>query len=475
MNQRIIHLVSTIIICVSFGLATRCSLFAAPSAGLAARCSLLAAPSAGLAARCSLLAASSDDSELRKIIKDHSLKQLTPDALNNINEDNLKQNLDRYSTVYDQAVGRYRRAEIDGNEPFGMDADKYPMYYPVTISEILVNGTAYIDGLAVGDEIIAVNGDAVTSSWDMFEHQAMNTERKLDVTIKRAKLEYTVTLYPRGRRFRSVVGMMSNGIGYVNVGGFTSGSADAMRKLFTAFKEQGATRYIIDLRGTPGGRMDECLEMLELFSHKGDTLVIIDNAAGEERVFLSQTTGPFYGESVDILVDHKSVSASEMFALVAQDNSFGRIIGTVTEGKGRYNIMEELSDGRVVQLTTGRYYSRKHRSIDYEYGSDGVQPDAEHRWTSRRYLWIQRQGNALGITPKDMRALRMVYPEPNAAALDSLLGVYRIDSTPDNRNYYAVVIWGRLGMAIEAFNYYAAKTEQPVPAAPSRSRKGRRL
>jgi hypothetical protein len=73
-----------------------------------------------------------------------------------------------------------------------------------------------------------------------------------------------------------------------------------------------------------------------------------------------------------------------------------------------------------------------------------------------------------------MRALRTVYPEPNAAALDSLLGVYRIDSTPDNRNYYAVVVWGRLGMAVEAFNYYAAKTEQPVPPAPSRSRKGKR-
>jgi C-terminal peptidase prc len=375
--------------------------------------------------------------------------------------------------VYSPTQAAAFHAVMDGREPYGLSFSTLYGLTRLRITDVTTGGAAYEHGLAVGDIVVAVNDREVYAPDRVEAILMQHADKPVVVRIRRAGNEYDVLIDPRGRRARRVSGMICDTTAYINIDCFAEGSAREFTRLMCAYRNQGARRYVVDLRGNPGGWISECASMCKLFSNAGDTLVIFINAQGVKRVIRADTTGALAGEMIDVMVDHNSASASEAFCLIGQDNGFARVYGETTEGKGRSTHFETLSDGRVLGVSTERYVSRMGRSIDYEFGSNGVQPDVEQYWMRPMRRWIGVPDSEMPITPRAMRELRARCPEPTTHIVDSLMRAHKVHHDEDDRNYYATAIWGRLGMAIEV-QQQTTSTRNEAGDRPRPRRKGTR-
>lgn len=164
-------------------------------------------------------------------------------------------------------------------------------------------------------------------------------------------------------------------VAWIRIHRFGPGAGQAVRKqlrrLARAAGSGGLTGVLLDLRGNPGGEVDEALVVADLFVDRG--LLTRTRGRGgrilrEERAHAAgtDTTTP-----VVVLQDRHSASASELLAAALQDHGRARIVGERSYGKGTVQEVTGLQDGSVLTLTVARYFSPLDRVIH----GQGVQPD----------------------------------------------------------------------------------------------------
>jgi carboxyl-terminal processing protease len=134
------------------------------------------------------------------------------------------------------------------------------------------------------------------------------------------------------------------------------------------------TNIIIDLRENQGGFLDQAIKITsELFSDK-KLIVYTEGQAFPRRNEYSSGNGKCGNDTLVILIDERSASASEILAGAVQDNDRGTIVGLRSFGKGLVQRMIELPDNSGLRLTIARYYTPSGRSIQrpYQHGASGI-------------------------------------------------------------------------------------------------------
>ncbi|MFH1213525.1 MAG: S41 family peptidase [Candidatus Neomarinimicrobiota bacterium] len=159
---------------------------------------------------------------------------------------------------------------------------------------------------------------------------------------------------------------MSEGVGYIRLAEFSKGATAEVRQAIENLERRGQLEsLILDLRGNPGGLLEEALGTAELFTNPGDTLLITrgrnDNA---NRVFTASKR-PMLDESVRIavLIDGGSASASEIVAGIVQDLDRGIVVGTPSFGKGLVQTVFRIDREHSIKITTAKYYIPSGRLI----------------------------------------------------------------------------------------------------------------
>ena len=132
-------------------------------------------------------------------------------------------------------------------------------------------------------------------------------------------------------------------------------------------RNQGAKKYIIDLRENPGGLMDQAINMVNEFLPAGRMIVYAQGKAYPRREDKADGKGSCISQPIVVLVDEFSASASEIFSGAIQDNDRGMIIGRRSFGKGLVQQQLPLKDGSAIRLTVARYYTPSGRSIQKPY------------------------------------------------------------------------------------------------------------
>lgn len=244
-------------------------------------------------------------------------------------------------------------------------------------------------GLKIGDQIVQINGidlfgKTSTEISKLLKGQ-VNTE--LTLTVKRFNQEpFEVSLKRERIKINNVpyAGMATDDIGYIRLTDFTTQAGREVGKSLKDLKDQGATKIILDLRGNPGGLLDEAVNVSNVFIDKGKEVV-------STRGKLDSWTKKYYARkgAVDVeiplvvLVDNGSASASEIVAGVMQDYDRGVLIGRKTYGKGLVQQTRPLAYNSQLKVTTAKYYipsGRCIQAIDYsnrnEDGSVGKIPDS---------------------------------------------------------------------------------------------------
>lgn len=159
-------------------------------------------------------------------------------------------------------------------------------------------------------------------------------------------------------------GMLKDHVGYIVLSSFFDGCSRDVRRAFIELKEQGARALVLDLRGNPGGLMNEAVDLLSMFIPKG-TEVVSTKGKLKQASSVSKTGKEPLDLDIPIavLVNENSASASEIVAGSLQDLDRAVIIGERTFGKGLVQVIRDLPYGGSLKVTTSKYYIPSGRCV----------------------------------------------------------------------------------------------------------------
>ena len=157
-----------------------------------------------------------------------------------------------------------------------------------------------------------------------------------------------------------------NSIGYIPLQGFNETSTAELAKSIRNLQAQGAKGLVIDLRGNPGGFLDQALAISNLFLKQGSEIASVRGRNVDPQTYYAREAPVAPSLPLVILTDQSSASASEIVAGALQDHDRAVIIGTTSFGKGLVQQIFQLDDGYALKMTTAKWFTPNGRSIQKE-------------------------------------------------------------------------------------------------------------
>lgn len=312
--------------------------------------------------------------EIEKIITDNYIGEVDEEALYSAAAAAMVKSIDDKWSYYmtPEEYEAYKLTSSNEYEGIGISI-KSDDDGLIVISDV-TNGTpAQKAGLAIGDIIVSVDGEAV---------EGMSIGEVGTLIRSKLNKDFSMTVMNDDGDERSVElaceiiyknpvssRLLDKNIGYIKISNFEAGASEntinAIEKLITA----GAESFIFDVRNNPGGLLSELVSLLDYILPEGDLFISIDKD-GNEKVETSDKIS-LKGKMV-VIVNADTYSAAEFFAAALQEYDWATIVGEHTTGKARSQITIELSDGGAVHISTNKYLTPNRVDLS-EVG--GVTPD----------------------------------------------------------------------------------------------------
>lgn len=262
----------------------------------------------------------------------------------------------------------------------------------IGVVEVIPGGPSEKVGLMAGDKIIMID-DSVATGEKMTSGEVMKRLRgdkgtTVKLGIKRQNsskmLNFTVTRGDIPVNTVDAYYMLDKNTGYIKINQFGRHTYDEFLTAMASLQEEGAKRYMIDLRGNGGGFMEMAVLMANEFLPADEPIVFTKGRyKRDDSEVWSDGNGSFQDAEVAVLIDEFSASASEIFAGALQDNDRGLIVGCRSFGKGLVQKEFVLPDSSAIRLTTARYYTPSGRCIQKDYKEGMVDYEKE---VLERYL-----------------------------------------------------------------------------------------
>ncbi len=227
-------------------------------------------------------------------------------------------------------------------------------------------------GIQFGDRIVAIEGKS-TRGWTQEEaSRALRGQKgsRVAIAIERPGVEERLpfSLVRADIHVRSVRHpiMLTDDVGYVDLNIFSEATANELRTAVGQLRNRGMKTMILDLRGNPGGLLEEGVEVSDIFLDPGQPIVAMrGRAPGTTRAFSDQHAQLWPDLKMIVLVNGSSASAAEIVAGALQDHDRAAIVGATTYGKGSAQSVYGIDGGKdgALKLTTARWYTPVGRSI----------------------------------------------------------------------------------------------------------------
>ena len=263
-----------------------------------------------------------------------------------------------------------------------------------TISVVtpIAGGPAAGVGIQTGDQILAVDhvnlAGVRVSNDQVFSRLRGPKGSKTVLTVRRAGEPELINFLVQRARIAStsveVAYMLDSRTGYLKVNRFARNTYAEFRGALGRLRRRGLRRLILDLRGNPGGYVDQATAMADEFL-AGERRIVYTDGKGDryDVETLADETGVFEQGPLVVLLDEGSASASEIVAGALQDHDRALIVGRRSFGKGLVQQVIALPDGSELRLTTARYYTPSGRCIQKQY--KGVRADEYDNDVANRY------------------------------------------------------------------------------------------
>ncbi len=249
------------------------------------------------------------------------------------------------------------------------------------IMRVVPRGPADKAGLKAADAIVAVDGKPVTAKDQYAVMDTVKGKEGTPVTLRIVRgaakpKDFTMTRAEiRERVVQSRVETRAGQrVGYVRLDRFTAGSAVAFREAVKQLQAQKVQGVVFDLRGDPGGLVDEAIKIVAVFLPDKSPVVRTKSRDGESETLRTEDDPALPANlPVVVLVDRNSASASEIVSGALRDGGRVKLIGTRTFGKALIQTTRTLPDGGALKYTTASYLTPK----GFDLGTRGLPPDVQ--------------------------------------------------------------------------------------------------
>lgn len=240
----------------------------------------------------------------------------------------------------------------------------------VTVVTPIPGGPGGRVGIRAGDRFFEIDGVRADT---MITDQAVELLRGrpgTEVTIRMLRpgveepIDFTVTREVIHLKAVPFATMLDEEVGYVPLLTVRETSADEVSAAIDSLRDAGMRSLVLDLRGNPGGLLDQGIAVTDLFLEPGQGIVETRGRASDQNETFSASRPDRYPNlPVVVLIDASSASASEIIAGALQDYDRAALIGETSYGKGSVQSLYRLTGGDVLRLTTARWYTPMGRSI----------------------------------------------------------------------------------------------------------------
>jgi carboxyl-terminal processing protease len=340
--------------------------------------------------------------------------------------------LDPHSNFYDPKAFAQMREDQRGRY-YGVGMQIQPQPDKAGVIRIVVlapfEGTpAYKAGIRPGDVILSVDGKSADGLDSAAVAGMLKGPKGTHVSVmmgregKDTPLTFDLVRDDISRPSVDIAFMLKPGVGYIHVTGFMETTSREVGDALDKFQSNGADLHglIIDLRGNPGGLLNEAVNMADKFLQKGQIVV-----SQHGRAFPDQSYKAAHGEGgtdkypIVVIVNRNTASAAEIVSGALQDHDRALIVGETTFGKGLVQTVFQISENTGLALTTYHYYTPSGRLIQRSY--DGVslydyyyvRDDAKKADKSNLEVKLTDSGRTVygggGITPDE----KIDTPKPN--------------------------------------------------------------
>ncbi|MEI8187283.1 MAG: S41 family peptidase [Chlorobiaceae bacterium] len=309
------------------------------------------------------------------MMKDFYVDKVDSDSLAGAGIEGMAEYLDPHTVYLEPEKVSYSQAEFDGNfDGIGIEFDV--IRDTLLVITPLSGGPSAAVGIAPGDRIVAIDSASALGIKQQEVLRKLRGRRGTKVRLKVFRplsgklLDFTVT---RGKISTSSIDaafMINDKVGYIRLSRFIATTAEEFRVALAGLKKQGMVKIVLDLRGNPGGFLEQAVAVADEFLTKGQLIVYTKSRAGgsdDERYIAKSIDEGFRKGEVIVLVDKGSASASEILAGALQDNQRAVVLGELTFGKGLVQRQLPFADGSAIRLTVSRYYTPSGRQIQRVY------------------------------------------------------------------------------------------------------------
>jgi len=264
----------------------------------------------------------------------------------------------------------------------------------ITVIAPMEGTPAFKLGIRAGDVITHIEDEEIKE--DVSTDEVVRKLRgpkgsQVTITIRRAGIDepirMTITRAEIPTFSVRYAFMMAPETGYLLLADFTHTSSRELKSAIERLEKQGMKRLLLDLRGNPGGVLDQSVDVADVFLEKGSKIVYTrGRTSSSAQDYLAPGDRLHFDRPLVVLVNRGSASASEIVAGAIQDHDRGLLVGQRTWGKGLVQSVYTLPYGAGLALTTAKYYTPSGRWIQRDFSDllayvnpeDSDTPGEEH-------------------------------------------------------------------------------------------------
>jgi carboxyl-terminal processing protease len=281
----------------------------------------------------------------------------------------LLQTLDPHSSFMDPRSYAQTRERQEGRY-YGLGITIQVINGDVIVASVFEDSPAHEAGLRRGDVIARIETES-TKGWTSEQTVGRLKGPRgtfVNISLKRGGYEQLIDLRVRRDEVHiptvAAAVMLDDTTGYIKLTEFAENSDRELGRALGDLAKRGMKRLVFDLRGNPGGALDQAILVSSRFLPKGDLIVYTRGRVnGSDQDYRAQERSDYLSVPMITLVNRSSASASEIVSGALQDHDRSLVIGETTFGKALVQSVYRLSRGAAAMITTARYYTPSGRLI----------------------------------------------------------------------------------------------------------------
>jgi len=325
------------------------------------------------------------NAEATEIIEDNYFRPVGEGELGNASLQGMARELrrrhdDRFTEYFSpEALASFNQA-IEGHFS-GIGLSVVPVKQGLGVAQVFPGSPAAKAGIEPGETIVSVDGESIAGQSSSEATAKIKGPEGTEVTVgvrsadggKPRELELTRAEVSLPNVSSEVAKVDGKDLGYVRMLSFSEDAHGQLAGAVEKVDREGAEGLVLDLRGNPGGLLQEAVLSASVFLPEDQVVVRTSSRSEGDRVYKT-TGGNLPRRPLVLLIDRGTASAAEILTAALADDTGAPVVGTRSFGKGVFQEEKGLANGGALKLTVGEYFTPDGVNLAR---SRGIHPDVK--------------------------------------------------------------------------------------------------